>query len=152
MDTPLDRTFQSRNDASRRRLEALLDRLTPADLEHDIDGWSVGVSLAHLAFWDRFVLARWLEAAGSARDVPLGFGPPLFDLVNEALVPEWARLDLDAVRDLVLDAASRLDAHTAALPDDRVAAVVAADMTRMIDRATHRTSHLAPIEALLANR
>ena len=149
MTAAVDRSFQERNGAARARLARILDRLRPPDLELIVDGWTVGTNLAHLAFWDRFTLVRWEEAAASGREVPLGLGPPLFDLVNEALAPEWARLDLDAVRALTLDAATRLDASIAALPDERVAAAIAAGMRRNVDRSMHRAVHLDPIEAAL---
>ncbi len=45
------------------RLEALVARLSDADLARDLGGgWTVAVALSHLAFWDRriaYMLDRW---------------------------------------------------------------------------------------------
>jgi len=145
----VDRGFAARNDASRGRLVRLLDRLTDSDLGRVVDGWSVGTNLAHLAFWDRFLLVRWEEAAASGRAHPIDVGPPLFDLLNDALAAQWALLDLASVRVLVLGAAEALDAHLATLPDDRVAAIQAAGLPRLVERTLHRAGHLDPIETAL---
>jgi hypothetical protein len=114
-----------------------------------LDGWTVGTNLAHLAFWDRFLLVRWEEAAVSGRDLPIDVGPPLFDLLNDSLAAQWALLDLPSVRVLVLGAAEALDAHLATLPEARVEAALAAGSVRMVERTLHRDGHIAPIEAAL---
>ncbi|TMQ17769.1 MAG: hypothetical protein E6K82_20865 [Candidatus Rokuibacteriota bacterium] len=50
----VDRSFVAVNDAERTRLQALVKRLTDADLGRAMPaGWTVGAILAHLAFWDR---------------------------------------------------------------------------------------------------
>ena len=149
MSEPVDRGYIARNDDARSRLVRLLDRLTDSDLGRVVDGWSVGTNLAHLAFWDRFLLVRWEEAAASGRELPIDVGPPLFDLLNEALAPGWALLDLPAVRVLVLGAAEALDAYLAALPEGSVTAIGAVGLTRMLDRSLHRSGHLEPIETAL---
>ena len=149
MSQPVDRGFLARNEASRSRLVRLLDRMTDADLAIVIDGWTAGTNLAHLAFWDRFLVVRWKEAAASGRERPIEVGEPLFDLINEALAVEWSLLDLASVRRLVLDAAAALDAQLATLSDASIAATQAAGQTRMLDRSFHRESHAAPIEAAL---
>lgn len=149
MSQPVDLGFVARNEASRGRLVRLLDRLTDSDLGRVLDGWTVGTNLAHLAFWDRLLLVRWEEAAASGRDLPIDVGPPLFDLLDDTLAVQWALLDLASVRVLVLGGAAALDAHLAALPDARVAAVQAASMARMVDRSAHRNDHLGPIERAL---
>jgi len=144
-----DRGFVARNDAARSRLARLLDGLTEEDLGRAVDGWSVATNLAHLAFWDRFLLVRWEEAAASGRALPLDVGVPLYDLINEALAPQWARMDLASIRDLAMGAAASIDAHVAALPDTALAAVEAAGLGRMVDRSLHRAGHLDEIDAAL---
>src|SRR4051794_93395 len=51
------------NDTGLARLEAVVSRLTPADLDIDLgDGWTVATALAHATFWDRraaILLGRW---------------------------------------------------------------------------------------------
>ncbi|MFN8519982.1 MAG: DinB family protein [Chloroflexota bacterium] len=144
----MDRGYIQRNDESRARLRALLDRLTDDDLRARVGDWSVAMSLAHLAFWDRFTHLRWVETVASGRAVPVSTGSPQTDLVNEANVDLWARaLDAAGIRAFVVEAAEDLDAHVAALPDALVEAAQAAGMDRHLDRSRHREDHLAPIEA-----
>ena len=50
----MDRGYIERNEASRARLRALLDRLSDEDLGRKVGDWTVAMSLAHLAFWDHF--------------------------------------------------------------------------------------------------
>ena len=53
------------NAAVTARLQALVSRLSDADLGRDLGGgWTVAVALSHLAFWDRriaYMLERWME-------------------------------------------------------------------------------------------
>jgi hypothetical protein len=75
----MDRGYIERNEASRARLRALLDRLTDDDLRQRVGEWTVAMSLAHLAFWDRFGQLRWIETFESGRDLPVQVGSPLTD-------------------------------------------------------------------------
>ena len=65
---------------------------------------------------------------------------------NEASRGRLVRL-LDRLSDA--DAADALDTHLATLPDDRIAAVLAAGIPRMVDRSLHRDGHMGPIETAL---
>ena len=145
----MDRGYVQRNEASRERLRQLLDRLTEADLRRTVGDWTVAVTLAHLAFWDRFNHRRWLETVASGRELPVATGQPLTDLVNDASMDVWAALDPAALKAVVLQAAEAVDAHVARLPDAMVEAVQAADQPRTLDRSPHRTEHTDAIEALL---
>ena len=62
-----DRTYVTENAAELRRLRALVDRLSDADLARPTPGgWTVAASLAHVAFWDQrvlFWLDRWDQGA-----------------------------------------------------------------------------------------
>ena len=146
----MDRSYIERNDASRVRLEALIDRLTEDQFALVVDGWPVGVHIAHLAFWDRFTLLRWQETVRSGRPVPVNVGEPLTDLINDAQVGQWAALGREERRALVALAAADCDAHVAELPDALAQAAVHAGMERTLDRSVHRALHLDPVEAALA--
>jgi hypothetical protein len=148
----MDRSYIQRNDASRARLEALTDRLTDDELALEVDGWPVGVHLAHLGFWDRFTLLRWQETVRSGRDVPVSVVQPLTDLINDSLVAQWAALGREERRALVVLAAADCDAHVALLPDALAQAAVDAGLERTLDRSVHRALHLDPVEAALAAR
>jgi hypothetical protein len=144
----MDRSHIQRNDASRARLRALLDRLSDDDLRRHVGDWTVAMSLAHLAFWDRFTELRWRETVASGRELPVSTGTPQTDLINDANIGLWARaLDVAGIRAFVLEAADALDAHVATLPDALVMAAQDAGLERQLDRSRHREGHLAPIEA-----
>jgi Mycothiol maleylpyruvate isomerase N-terminal domain len=50
----VDRSYVALNTAERARLEAVVGRLTDADLKRPLAaGWTVAAVLAHLAFWDQ---------------------------------------------------------------------------------------------------
>jgi len=144
----MDRGYIQRNDASRERLRATLARLSDDALRRDVDGWTIAMTLAHLAFWDRFTHLRWIETAASGRALPVSTGSPQTDLINDTNADLWARtLDAAAIRAFVLLAATDVDAHVAALPDALVEAAQAAGLERHLDRSRHRDDHLDRIEA-----
>jgi hypothetical protein len=144
----VDRSYVQRNEASRARLRAFLDRLSDDDLGRKVGDWTIAMSLAHIAFWDRFSHLRWIETVASGRDVPVSVGNPLSDLINDTSLDLWSRsLDIAGIRAFVLEAAEALDAHVASLPDQLVEAAQAADLPRTLDRSIHRAGHLDPIEA-----
>ena len=145
----MDRGYVQRNDASRERLRQLLERLTEADLRRTVGDWTVVVTLAHLAFWDRFTYRRWLETVASGRETPVATGQPITDLVNDASMDVWAALDPLALKAVVLEAAESVDAHVATLPDALVAAAQDSGKDRTLDRSAHRSEHTDAIEAAL---
>lgn len=111
--TETDRTQLDRNAAERDRLTRLVARLGEDDLARPVgpgDGWTVAALLAPLAFWDRFVLARWERRLRDGGPIaPLDDG--LLDLVNAAGLPKWLALPAAAA------AATVLDRHIADLRD-----------------------------------
>lgn len=122
------REYVERNLASRRRLEATLDRLSADDLDHEIDGeWTAGALLAHLAFWDRLVVGRW-RLAGA-----------------------WRSIDPARLRELVLSAADEIDEFVEDLSEASIDAAVAAGRPRLVDRSFHRNEHLDAIDAALGS-
>ncbi len=145
----MDRSYIARNDASRVRLERLVDPLTEEQLGQEVDGWPVGVHLAHLAFWDRFTLLRWQETVRSGRPVPVSVGDPLTDLIDDSQVAQWAALHREERRAIVSLAAADCDAHVAQLPDALVQVAQDAGMERTLDRSVHRALHLDKVEAAL---
>src|SRR4051812_36087285 len=96
-----------RNSVARERLDVLVARLQPADLERTLgEGWTVKVALAHLAFWDRFAasaLQTWMQSgyAASGEDSPF---------INSSNEPDWLVLPGDHVLRHVIEAAAAVDA------------------------------------------
>src|SRR5262245_57958772 len=145
-----DGGHNARNDEARRRLVDLASRLGADELALEVDDtWTVGALLAHLAFWDRLVEARWQLAATEGRPTPIDVAEELPDLINGSLIPAWRIIDPRRLGALVVTAAEDVDALIAALPEASVAGVLAEGRPRLLDRSRHRAEHVAMIEARL---
>src|SRR5512141_3323849 len=109
--------YAEQNAESRRRLEALVSRLTDTDLALATHyGWTVAALLAHLAFWDHrmsVILKRWQEN---------GLDPSPIDsmAVNDALREICHALEPRTAASLALVAAEKIDREFDALSDDFV--------------------------------
>jgi len=142
--------YSEQNAESRRRLEALTQKLTEADLARSTDyGWTVAALLAHLAFWDQrmiVILRRWLEE---------GFDPSPIDAraVNDSLKVVCHALEPRTAVELCLAYAQAADAELDTLTPDQVKQLeehAAATETQFrMNRSLHRDGHLNDIEALL---
>ena len=143
-----NRSYLDGNDRERARLAALADRLTDDQLARLLDGgWTVAALLAHVAFWDRFVLARWQRALAEGTTVA-SLDEPIQELINTAAVADWLAVPSRAARQAV-EAAEALDRTIAALPPTVVAEIRARGLPRLLDRSIHRREHLDAIEAAL---
>jgi hypothetical protein len=143
-----DRSFADRNARSEHHLQELIARLAPDDYAVAlVNGWTVGATLAHLAFWDRWVVRRWRdwERFGGFRAYP----DDLIDLINEAALPEWMALPPDVAAELALTSAAAIDAAVAALPPVAIADALATGRAALVDRTPHRAHHLNEIETAL---
>lgn len=143
----VDRSYVARNAASRNRLHALVASLREEDFGRDAGGgWTVGALLAHVAFWDRFVVERL------ARWETLGFDSAILDadVINGAALPGWRTIPGRAARQEALAAAEQCDDRVERVTDELASAVIAAGRHRMLDRSLHRDEHLAQIERALA--
>ena len=142
----IDRKTLSDNAAQGRRLEALVSRLSVADLQRDLGGgWTVAVGLAHLGFYDRraaLVLQRW-DGQGSP---PAGGDT---DILNDALFAEWLALPPRRAAELALAAAKAVDAIVDAADARMVDAIRASGEDWLLHRSRHRREHLDQIEQLL---
>lgn len=144
---PYDPILISQNNASREHLRALLERLTEPQFDIQLDsGWTVGVTLAHIALFDRRaieILEQW-EHHGIA---PSPNDP---DILNAALVPFLRELPPAAIRRLALESAETLDAKLALLPDAVIDQfVTVGDHPFNLSRAKHRNEHFEQIERAL---
>lgn len=136
------------NGASRERLRSIVRGLDDKQASRTLpSGWTVAATLAHLAFWDRFGLARW-ERFLSSGARPQGLGEAS-DLINAAGLPLWRALrPHDAIRE-ALDAADAVDQLIAKLPREVADDMQRSGWERMLDRSPHRNEHLDDIEASL---
>jgi uncharacterized protein (TIGR03083 family) len=141
----MDQAVLAANRASLDRLNALLDRLSDDDLSHPLAaGWTVGSTLAHLAFWDRR-MARLVERWDTQG---VGNSPTDPDIINDAMKPAWLALAPDAVRAESRAAAAEGDAAVARLSPAMWQAARDGTMIRL-GRDKHRNEHIAEIEAAL---
>jgi hypothetical protein len=114
-------------------------------LQHPVgEHWTVAISLVHLAFWERRVLALLdaADAAGELVDIPIDLA------VNDISLPLWAAIPPRAAAELAVVSAEALDRHLAELPAAQVEAIRARS-ERWLDRSLHRDAHLDEIEAAL---
>lgn len=144
---PYDPTLISENTASRERLRALLDRLTDAQYNIQLDtDWTIGTTLAHIAVFDRRaieILDHW-EKHGMA---PSPNDP---DIINAALLPFFRELPPVAIKKFALEFADTLDAKLTTLSDKVIEQwVTVADHPFNLSRAKHRNEHFEQIERAL---
>ena len=148
----MEQSYRQRNAAERQRLRALIERLSDADLARRLgDGWTVAAVLAHLAFWDRFVLIRWQRAAQEGRHVPLVIAEVQTDLINDASFEAWQAIPPRVTAQQALAAAEAIEHWVAALSDDAVAEATASGRVALLDRTIHWRAHLDEIERALGH-
>ncbi len=135
--------------AQRERLERVVGRLTDEQLSADLGGcWTVAVALAHMAFWDRRVVAQLAKWQREGR----GPGPQDdFDseVINEASVAQWQALSPQAAANEALKAAEAADNAIAQADPKVIEQVLQQDGPFSLPRAVHRQEHLDHIERVL---
>ncbi len=141
----IDRSFIERNRTGTARLRTLAATLSDAQLQRPVgEHWTVAIALAHLAFWDRRVLALVdaADTAGEVVDIPIDLA------VNDISLPLWAAIPPRTAAELAVASAEALDRRLAELPAAQVAAIRVRS-ERWVDRSLHRNAHLDEIEAAL---
>jgi hypothetical protein len=147
MEAMARQAIEDRNHAATDRLRGLGVRLSDEELTLPVDlPWTAAALFAHMAFWDRFVQARWLLAASTGSRTPLHFDDALLELLNDASLKLWDAIPpRTAVQDCLV-AAAEIDALIGSLEADVVSEVVEAGRERLVDRSLHRGEHLKTIE------
>ena len=136
---PPDRAFIARNTVERERLRALVARLTKRELQLPLgEGWTVAAALAHLAFWDRRVLAL-LEHWQQHGVTP---SPYDADVFNAALLPLCLAIPSHRAAQLAVESAEAVDRQIAHLTDEMLTAIRALAQPPRLERALHRREHL----------
>ena len=135
----------ARNAASRQRLR---DLVAPSS-GHDRSPLArsvIATSLAHLAFWDRFVYARWNQAAEHGLEAPPEIADAHTQLVNDVGFPQWRTIPFeDAARD-ALAVAETLDGLIERIDPQVAERLIAAGRGRLVDRSIHRNEHLDDLQ------
>lgn len=102
----VDSSFVERNRAQTTRMRDLAARLSDAEFMRPVgQHWTVGIALAHLAFWDGRVLAV-LDATERTGAVM----PSQIDIVvNDISLPLWAAIPPREAARVAIDLAEKLD-------------------------------------------
>ena len=143
--TFIDRTFVERNHAATNRIRTLVERLSDQELQQPVgEHWTVAITLAHLAFWDRRVL---LGLDTVEREGKLNI--PVIDIsVNDLLLPFWAALSPRVAADLAVATAAALDERLENFLPGLLDQLYTHNQ-RWVERALHRNAHLDEVEAAL---
>ncbi len=143
---PLDRSFAERNRASTERIRALAARLTDAELMHPVgQHWTVAITLAHLAFWDR----RVMYVLDKTRESGEVFIPEIDIFVNDLSLPLWAAIPPREAARIAIEQAELLDRQLEAFPPGLLEQVYSTNQ-RWVERGLHRGEHLGEVDAALA--
>jgi uncharacterized damage-inducible protein DinB len=141
----LDRSFVELNRASTERIRTLAARLSDEELQHRVgQQWTVAITLAHLAFWDRRVMSvlDMTEQAGKL------FIPEIDILVNDLSLPLWAAIPPRAAAQIAIETAETLDKRLEEYSPALLGKIYAYSK-RWIVRALHRGEHLDEVDAAL---
>jgi hypothetical protein len=141
----VDRSFVELNRAATERIRALASSLTDEELRSPVgEHWTVGVALAHLAFWDRRVVYALDK---SERDGKL-FIPQIDLAVNDLSLPLWAAIPPREAARIAIEAAEELDRRMETFPPALLEELFAYNQ-RWVIRALHRNLHLDEVDAAL---
>lgn len=143
----MDPSYTALNRASTERIRALAARLSDAEMQHPVgEHWTVAITLAHLAFWDRRVM---YVLDMTERDGKL-FIPEIDIFVNDLSLPLWAAIPPRAAAQIAIAEAEALDRRLEAFPSALLAEIYAYN-PRWVVRALHRGEHLDEADAALAS-
>jgi hypothetical protein len=145
--------IDERNRASLDQLRAVAIGLSDEEFLHPIDPpWTAAALFAHVAFWDRFVHARWRHAVETGTTVPVPIDDAPMEMINQAALREWAVIPPRIAAEECLTAAQTIDHFIEHLEVDAISQVVREGRERLVDRSLHRREHLDTIERAFPNR
>jgi hypothetical protein len=146
----MEKQFITDNNRERERLKKLINRLTDEELKLVIyeEGWTIAVVLAHLAFWDQYVLAllkRWKMD---------GISPSHheWDNINDALLPLALAIPPRVAAKLAVSSAEAVDREIEKSTPEFVKEVEALNEPYRLNRTFNRKLHLDEIESFLEAR
>jgi hypothetical protein len=149
----MDQVIDERNRAALDRLRVIAARLSEQELPVTIDPpWTAAALFAHMAFWDRFVQARWVRAREIGIDMPLPIDDAPLEMINDAALRGWSVIPPRIAVEECLTAAETVDRFIESLDAAAVSGVLAAGRERLVDRSIHRFAHLATIERAFPDR
>ncbi len=141
----LDRSFIELNRASTNRIHSLIASLTDEQIHHPVgEHWTVGIALAHLAFWDR----RVMYVLDTTEHDGTLFIPEIDIFVNDLSLPLWAAIPPREAGRIAIETAEALDRQLEGFPPALLEELYAYTK-RWVVRALHRGEHLDEVDAAL---
>lgn len=141
----IDPSFVERNRASTARIRSLAARLSDDELRHPVgEYWTVAITLAHLAFWDR----RAQHALDATEREGRLVAPEIDIVVNDYSLPLWAAIPPREAARIAIETAEALDAQLESYPL-ALLELVHDFYPRWVMRFAHRNEHLDEAEAAL---
>jgi len=141
--------YASENTSQRNRLAKLVSTLSEDELKRPMSGdWTVATKLAHLAYWDQYVLARlekWERSGFESVSIPV-------DEINAAVRAISLAIPPQSAAQLALTAAEAVDWHLENISLELRATIEASGGLRMLNRSLHRREHLDQIDQALMLR
>ncbi|MBI5842779.1 MAG: DinB family protein [Chloroflexi bacterium] len=141
----MDRSFIELNRASTGRIRALAARLSDEEMQHPVgEHWTVAITLAHLAFWDRrtMYVLDMTERGGKL------FIPEIDIFVNDLSLPLWAAIPPREAARIAIETAETLDKRLEDFPPALLEEIHTYNK-RWVVRALHRGEHLDEAESAL---
>ena len=141
----VDRSFVQLNRASTERIRVLVKRLSEKDMQHPVgEHWTVAITLAHLAFWERRVM-QVLDLSGQeGKFVPVEPGI----VVNDISLPLWAAIPPREAARLAIETTDAMDKRLEACPENLLEEVHKYN-NRWVLRSLHRNEHLDEVDKAL---
>ncbi len=131
------------NRLSLQRIQESCGALSEAELLRFLpNGWTIAVTLAHLAFWDQKVIYA-LERTLTEKQV---WAVAFDESLNDILAPILAELPPDKTLGMALHTGARLDAMLESCPPELLQEFFDAN-PRWVNRSLHREGHLADIQS-----
>lgn len=134
--------FQA-NRESTIRMKQLIQRLSDEQLNSVLpNGWTVAVTLAHLAFWDKRVIHVIEMAKKEGRVIRT----ELDEQLNDIIEPFLRAIPVREAANLAVSSAEALDQMLEACSSERIDQLEK-ESPRWVDRSLHRNDHLSDIES-----
>jgi uncharacterized damage-inducible protein DinB len=141
----MDRSFVELNQASTNRIRGLVAQLTDQELCEPVGkDWTVAITLAHMAFWDR----RALHVLDLTEQNGKLISPAIDVSLNDFIAPLLAAIPPREAGRLAVEAATAVDRRLENFPEELLEKVYKVKK-RTVVRALHRNEHLDAIDASL---
>ncbi len=145
---PLDPSYIEQNHASTERIRRLVSSLTDEGMQTRVgEHWTVAITLAHLAFWDRRVM---YVLDMTERDGKL-FIPEIDIFVNDLSLPLWAAIPPREAARICIETAKECDRRLESF-NPKLLEEIFNYNKRWVIRALHRNEHLDEADAALKTK